>query len=167
MSNFTTELEHYIPALRRYAFSLLRNMEMADDLVQDCLERALRKQALWKQGSSMRAWLFTIQHNLYVNQVRSRIRHPIEEPLTDTSGSESEQGQSDIIMSELYQCLLKLPDEQRQVLLLITVEGFAYQEVAKIMNTPLGTVMSRLSRARENLGKLMDRKKELPLRRIK
>ena len=156
MSKFLLELEECIPALRRYAFSLFHQQEEADDLVQDCLERALKKQSLWQQGSSLRAWLFTMQHNLYINQLRSKGRQPQMTFEIETLTHNQKPQQGEVLMRDINFCIQQLPEDQRQVLLLVTVEGFTYKEVGKIMNIPLGTVMSRLSRARKALQLLMD-----------
>ena len=156
MSEFLIELEQCIPALRRYAFSLFHQQEEADDLVQDCLERAIKKQSLWQQGSSLRAWLFTMQHNLYINQLRSKGRQPPMTFETDTLSNQLEPHQSEVLMRDINFCIQQLPEDQRQVLLFVTVEGFTYKEVGEIMNIPLGTVMSRLSRARKTLHTLMN-----------
>jgi len=155
MSDFLIELEQCIPALRRYAHSLLHQQEEADDLVQDCLERALKKQSLWKQGSSLRAWLFTMQHNLFINKLRSKGRQPQMTVETESLTHQLEPDQSDVLIHDINFCIQQLPEEQQQVLLLVTVEGFTYKQVGNIMNIPLGTVMSRLSRARKTLQKLM------------
>ncbi len=149
----------HIPALRRYARALTGDAWAADDLVQDTLERACAKWRLWLVGSDLRAWLFTIMHNLYVSQVRLRVRqgdlaHPLDlseldqEPAAPASGADS--------AIDLQRCLLRLPEEQRVVLLLVTLEDLSYAEVAKITGVPVGTVMSRLSRARSRLQELMD-----------
>lgn len=156
MSDFLIELERCIPALRRYASSLLYKQEEADDLVQDCLERALNKQSLWQQGSSLRAWLFTMQHNLYINKLRSENRKPQMIPETELLTHKLEPSKTETLMHDVNYCMQQLPEDQRQVLLLVTVEGFSYKEVSKIMNIPTGTVMSRLSRARKLLQNLMD-----------
>lgn len=156
MSTFLVELEHCIPALRRYACSLLYKQEEADDLVQDCLERAIKKQSLWQQGTSLRAWLFTMQHNLYVNQLKKLSRQPQMSSEIEQLKHSVEPYKSEILIRDIDFCIRQLPDNQRQVLLLITVEGFTYKEVAEIMKIPLGTVMSRLSRARKSLQTLMN-----------
>jgi len=156
MPEFLIELEQCIPALRRYAFSLFHQQEEADDLVQDCLERALNKQSLWQQGSSLRAWLFTMQHNLYINKLRSENRKPQMISETDLLTHKLEPSQTEILMNDITFCMQQLPEDQREVLLLVTVEGFTYKEVGKIMNIPVGTVMSRLSRARKLLQNLMN-----------
>lgn len=158
MSDILAKIEACIPALRRYAFALLRNQEAADDLVQDCLERALQKQLLWLKGSSMRAWLFTIMHNIYINQLRKQSRRPATFSLdTDHDAHDISSGSalSDSNFSDIEKGLKQLTEEQRQVLLLVALEGFSYKEVSKILNIPMGTVMSRLSRARETLRSFM------------
>ncbi len=167
MSDFLIELEYYIPALRRYANALLRHGDEADDLVQDCLERAILKRSLWRKGSSLRPWLFTILHNLYVNQIRSMARKP--EMHSDTSNlmHNMEPHKTHTLMNDIGQCIKQLPDQQREVLLLVTLEGFSYKEVAKIMRIPVGTVMSRLSRSRETVRKLMDGDTGPVLRQVK
>lgn len=156
MSEFLIELEQCIPALRRYAFSLFHQQEEADDLVQDCLERAIKKQSLWKQGSSLRAWLFTMQHNLYINQLKKRGRQPLMTEETEQLTHSLEPHKSDVLIRDIDFCMRQLPGDQRQVLLLVTVQGFSYKEVGRIIDVPLGTVMSRLSRARKTLQALMN-----------
>ena len=157
MSEFLTELEQCIPALRRYASSLMFQQNEADDLVQDCLERALNKEHLWQPNTSLRAWLFTMQHNLYVNQLKRLARQPsmtaeADQPLVHPVEPEK----TDVLICDINTCLQQLPDNQKQVLLLVAVEGFSYKEVGEIMEIPLGTVMSRLSRARKALQALMN-----------
>ncbi|MFN4351691.1 MAG: RNA polymerase sigma factor [Hylemonella sp.] len=159
----------HIPALRRYARALTGDAWACDDLVQDTLERACTKWRLWLVGSDLRAWLFTIMHNLYVSQVRHRVRqgdlaHPLDlaeldqEPAAPASSTDS--------AIDLQRCLLRLPDEQRVVLLLVTLEDLSYAEVAKITGVPVGTVMSRLSRARSRLQELMDASATPPVRSV-
>lgn len=148
-----------IPALRRYARALTGDAWAADDLVQDTLERACTKWRLWLAGSDLRAWLFTIMHNLYVSQVRHRVRQgDLTSPLDlaeleqePTAPASTADGAID-----LQRCLLRLPEEQRVVLLLVTLEDLSYAEVARITGVPTGTVMSRLSRARNRLQDLMN-----------
>jgi RNA polymerase sigma-70 factor (ECF subfamily) len=156
MPEFITELEQCIPTLRRYAYSLLYKQDEADDLVQDCLERAIKKQSLWQQGSSLRAWLFTMQHNLYINQLKKISRQPLMTAETEQLTHDLEPHKSDVLIRDIDFCMRQLPDNQRQVLLLVTIEGFSYKEVGRIVDIPLGTVMSRLSRARKTLQALMN-----------
>lgn len=156
MSDFLNELEQCIPALRRYAYSLLYKQDDADDLVQDCLERAIKKETLWQQGTSLRAWLFTMQHNLYINQLKKLGRQPLMTAETEQLTHQLEPHKSDVLIRDIDSCMQQLPENQRQVLLLVTIEGFSYKEVGRIVDIPLGTVMSRLSRARKTLQLLMN-----------
>lgn len=167
VSEFLREIEQCIPALRRYAFALLRDTDRADDLVQDCLERAMRKRLLWRRGSSMRAWLFTMLHNVHVNQLRKRANLRVSVLEDDDWVTHLEPRDADSLMGDIVKCLEKLSEEQRQVLLLVALEGFSYKEVSKILKLPMGTVMSRLSRAREAMKKLMDGEPGPQLRRVK
>lgn len=151
-------VETHIPSLRRYALLLLRHDEdRADDLVQDCLVRALSRWHLWRRPGNLRAWLFTILHNIYVNDVEKLAARPnvielqeylpaIAVPPEQTAGLE---------LREVSRALQQLPDEQRQILLLIGLEGFSYEEAAAITGVPIGTVMSRLSRARQKLREML------------
>jgi len=158
-----------IPALRRYARALTRDIDAADDLVQDCLERAWKRQGLWASGSNLRAWLFTIMHNLYINGVRYRARRPITEPynIEDHPDGLNHTPDIDIQLAELENALQHLPIEQREVLALVAVEGQSYKQVSKIIDVPVGTVMSRLHRGREELRKQLFSEPPVKLRRIK
>jgi RNA polymerase sigma-70 factor, ECF subfamily len=146
-------LEEQIPRLRRYARALTRNASRADDLVQDCLYRAIRKRHLFQPDTNLRAWLFTILHHQHVNDVRSGLREgttvPVE-AVAETLGEPATQGSS-LHLRDLDQAMARLPEEQRQVVLLVGLEGLRYEEVARILDVPVGTVRSRLSRAREAL----------------
>jgi RNA polymerase sigma-70 factor (ECF subfamily) len=147
-----------IPHLRRYSRALMGDRVAADDLVQDTLERAWRRFGLWRRGSDLRAWLFTIMHNLYVNQrkVTSHVqRHSDEHPAANLPGLSSQDIRLEL--KDLNQALQRLPDEQREVVLLIGLEQLSYDEAAKALGVPIGTVMSRLSRGREQLRALMNR----------
>jgi RNA polymerase sigma-70 factor (ECF subfamily) len=153
MNDMLHQVEPLIPALRRYARALVRNRAAADDLVQDCLERAVSR---WHQRreADARAWLFTILHNLAINQFRraaTRGKHvTIDETNEDKFGQDAVQEQK-LIYQDVLNKLAKLPEDQRAVLLLVAVEDLSYVDAAKVLNIPLGTVMSRLSRARERL----------------
>jgi RNA polymerase sigma factor (sigma-70 family) len=153
MNDMLLQVEPLIPALRRYARALLRNPTAADDLVQDCLERAVGRWHQRRDGNT-RSWLFTILHNLAVNQFRqsaSRGRHvTIDETNENDFGQEAVQEQT-LMYRDVLDRLAKLPDDQRAVLLLVAVEDLSYAEAAKVLDIPIGTVMSRLSRARERL----------------
>lgn len=156
-----------IPALRRYARALTGDAWAADDLVQDTLERACAKWRLWLAGSDLRAWLFTIMHNLFVSQVRHRVRQGDLASPVDLAGLTQEPAAPAACVDsaiDLQRCLLRLPEEQRVVLLLVTLEDLSYAEVARITGVPTGTVMSRLSRARSRLQELMETSAASPAR---
>ena len=151
MSDHDGLIAQQIPRLRRYARALTGDRSAADDLVQDTLERALSRFHLWRRGSDLRAWLFTIMHNLYVNQIRSRIRHQheaLDEPTTDALQYREPDWSE---LRDIGNAIAKLPVEQRTVLLLVGLEQFTYEEAARVLDVPIGTVMSRLSRGRERM----------------
>lgn len=149
------DIEAEIPRLRRYARALTRDNPAADDLVQDCLTRALGKLHLWQRGTDLRAWLFTILHNQYVNYVRRSVREGAAVGLTDSEPlltRAPQQGQR-LELRDLERAIARLPEEQRSAILLVGLEGMRYEEVAAVLNVPVGTVRSRLSRGREALRK--------------
>ena len=143
-----------IPRLRRYARAPAGDRARADDLVQDTLERAWNKFHLWRPGSDLRAWLFTVMHNVHVNQVRASRDHAMLDDEGPEMAVAGVQGAS-LEIRDLERALAVLPPEQREVLLLIALEDMSYVEVATMLDIPIGTVMSRLSRAREKLRALM------------
>jgi RNA polymerase sigma factor (sigma-70 family) len=153
----STSLVGHIPDLRRYARSLTGDAWMADDLVQDTLERACDRWQLWSAGSDLRAWLFTLMHNLFIDAARRAVRQASQRVDVDDVADQlvGSTGAPDQVL-DLQRCLLRLPDEQREVLLLVSLQDLAYEEVARITGVPIGTVMSRLSRARARLRELMD-----------
>lgn len=156
MTDHDALIAQQIPRLRRYARALTGDRAAADDLVQDTLERALSRFHLWRRGSDLRAWLFTIMHNIYVNQVRSLARHR-NEALETEPDAEMPRGRDPdwLELRDLAGALARVPDEQRTVLLLVGLEQFTYDEAARILDIPIGTVMSRLSRGRERLRVLL------------
>ncbi|HTH45600.1 MAG TPA: sigma-70 family RNA polymerase sigma factor [Oxalicibacterium sp.] len=140
-----------IPRLRRYARALVGDHASADDLVQDTLERGWRKLSSWRRGSDMRAWLFDIMHNLHVDQLRRR-RVPTDALDEDAPAPAMNMHPGDaLLVRDLESALRMLPAEQREVLLLVALEEMTYEEVAATLQLPLGTVMSRLARARQKL----------------
>jgi len=148
-------VEQHIPRLRRYARALTGERAAADDLVQDTLERALSRFHLWRRGSDLRAWLFTIMHNIFVNQARSRMRYP-HEPLDESAADALHYREPDWSdLRDIGDALARLPVEQRTVVLLVGLEQFTYEEAARVLEVPIGTVMSRLSRARERMRVLL------------
>ena len=162
MSDFARRLETEIPRLRRYARALTRDPSRADDLVQSCLCRAVAKQQLWEPGTDLRAWLFTILHNQHVNEVRRSMREGVSIPVEDIGPALIAAADADasLQLRDLERALARLPDEQRQVILLVGLEGMRYEEVATILGIPIGTVRSRLSRGRDMLRVLMGMKDE-------
>ena len=158
MSDFARLIEAEIPRLRRYARALTRDVARADDLVQSCLARALAKQHLWQPGTDLRAWLFTILHNQHVNDVRRSVREGVTVAIEEMAPvlSVGPRATAVLELRDLEAAIAKLAPEQRQVILLVGLEGMQYEEVALILGVPVGTVRSRLSRGREQLRRLMD-----------
>ncbi len=163
VTGFRQGIQAAIPALRRYARALTRDAETADDLVQDTLVRALRSQHLF-HGGDVRSWLYTILTNLNRNRLRSLARRPLLMPIddNDTAGAAGpEAGGRDI-----ERALAGLVEEQRSTLLLVVLEGLTYREVAEVQGVPIGTVMSRLARARTQIKAYLDGERRV-LRRVK
>lgn len=159
-----------MPHLRRFAISLLSDTNAADDLVQDCISRALSKLDQFRDGSNMRAWLFTILHNLHVEQGRRRNRAAAE--IVSISGDERQNAapptqEVGLTVRDLYRALDELDDEHRQIILMIGVGELSYKQTAEILGIPVGTVMSRLARGRERLRILMAQGAKPALRRVK
>ncbi|MFO1128124.1 MAG: RNA polymerase sigma factor [Rhodospirillales bacterium] len=154
MSDAANLVTQAIPHLRRYARALTRDADQADDLVQDALERAWRHLGSWR-GTDIRPWLFTILHNVYVNALRKRRREPAIVPLPLNLAGPNDAADVRLDLRALEAAIARLPEEWRQVLLLVGLEQLGYQEVAGILGIPLGTVMSRLFRARRQLRALM------------
>jgi RNA polymerase sigma-70 factor (ECF subfamily) len=163
VSGFRQDVQASIPALRRYARALTRDGDVADDLVQDTLVRALRAEHLFL-GGDVRSWLYTILTNLNRNRLRSLSRRPTLMPIEDNDAVElagPEAGARDI-----ERALATLVDEQRAALLLVVLEGLTYREVAQVQGVPIGTVMSRLARARAQVKAYLDGQRP-QLRRVK
>jgi len=148
LATFRQKVEGAIPALRRYARALTRDADIADDLVQDTLVRALRSEHLF-EGEEIRSWLYTILTNLNRNRLRSLARRPVLSPIEDNDAPDlagPEAGARDI-----ERALALLVEEQRTALLMVVLEGLSYREVAEVQGVPIGTVMSRLARARAQI----------------
>ena len=145
-----------MPRLRRYARAMLGDRAAADDLVQDTLERAWSRFSQWRPGSNLRVWLFGIMHNLRVDQLRrpSVPTHSIDEDDFEVPTRATQADRLEV--RDLETALRQLPDEQREVLLLVALEDLGYAEIASTLGIPVGTVMSRLARGRERLRLLMD-----------
>jgi RNA polymerase sigma factor (sigma-70 family) len=147
-------IESCVPALRRYAGVLLRDRQEVDDLVHDCLVRALDRLHTRRNNADMRPWLFTIMHNLYVSRVRqNKVHGPIEslDRVDETALAVDPPQDHALRTQDVMRAVRRLPEDLRSVLLLVTVEDLSYGDVARILDIPIGTVMSRLSRARERV----------------
>lgn len=145
----------HLPALRRYAHGLTGSREEAEDLFQATVLRAIENEKQWR-GESGRAWLYTIMTNLNANRLRGKGRQPVLYPIEESVEPADETPVSDpLLQNTLIRALDTLNPETRAVLLLVAIEGCAYREVAAILDLPIGTVMSRLSRARRQLSELL------------
>ena len=148
--NDAESIVELIPRLRRYARALTGDRTMADDLVQDTLERAWSKLHLYRRGTDLRAWLFTVMHNVYVNQRRAaRPSTPLDDDMPELAQPARESDM--LVLRDLDAAIRRLPPDQREVLLLVALEDMSYSEAARALEVPIGTVMSRLARAREKL----------------
>lgn len=148
-----------IPRLRRYARALLRDRDAADDLVQDCLERALSRLENWRSGESPRRWLFTIMHHLFIDQMRQAKRRSDTVIVAPEAAERVAMPatQLDTVASrEVFDALQAISADRRAALLMVSVEGFSYAEAANILGVPAGTLMSRIARGREELRALLD-----------
>jgi len=164
------EMEKCIPALRRYASALLRDRQEVDDLVHDCMVRALNRLHTRRDDGDLRAWLFAIMHNLFISRIRRIKRRGVTEPIdtADTAVLGQRANQEDPLRQmDLMRALDELPEDQRSVLLLVAVEDLSYAEAARVLGVPIGTVMSRLSRAREKLRRSMGEEAPPAQRRVK
>jgi RNA polymerase sigma-70 factor (ECF subfamily) len=162
-------LEPQIPGLRRYAWALLRDDEAADDLVQDTLEKAIRHWSQRHREGDLRAWLFAIQRNLFIDGLR-RLKGRGTQVGVEALDAVAASGETSDVhagMRDLLSGLDALSEDQRSVLLLVGVEDFSYEQAAQVLDVPLGTVMSRLSRARKHLREFMEGGRIPTLRRVK
>jgi RNA polymerase sigma factor (sigma-70 family) len=163
----TCALLAHVPALRRYAAALAGNAADADDLVQDCIERALAHQDTLREPGSLGRWLKTILHSLYITKMRRRggTSLPIEDFAEDLALSVPPEDRDQV--RDVVHAFARLSVEHRQILLLISLEGLSYREVAGVLDIPIGTVMSRLARARERLRSLLAGDDDRAVRKIK
>lgn len=167
-------IEPAIPALRRYAQGLMGDRNAADDLVQDCLEHAVGSWHQRRAGGDARTWMFSILHNLAISRLRQsqrRGRHVALDDIDESATSRPPTQEHSVRHGELLRALDLLTEDLRSVLLLVSVEDLSYAEAARVLDIPIGTVMSRLSRARERLARLMNAEapaRDAPmLRRVK
>jgi RNA polymerase sigma-70 factor (ECF subfamily) len=168
MEDIASRFTEHIPALRRYARVLAGDPARADDLVQDCLERALSRRHLWRRPGNLRGWLFTIMHNVHVNHVRAARRAPIAEGADPADHAVRDADQIEkVAAAEVARAIELLPYDQRQVLALVAIEGMRYEEAAALLEVPVGTIMSRLSRARARLREITRPGARIGLWRVK
>jgi len=157
MTDIYRDIEAQIPRLRRYARGLVRDATAADDLVQDCLARALARLHLWQEGTNLRAWLFTILHNQYVNDVRRSVRAgtPVELIEAEPQLRHAADQERCLELRDLERALARLPEAQRTPIVLVALNGMTYATAGALLGIPIGTVRSRISRGRSNLSHLM------------
>ncbi|TWF54305.1 RNA polymerase sigma factor [Neorhizobium alkalisoli] len=164
--SFEAQILALLPQLRRYSRSLTRSAAESEDLLQDCVEKALISRSQWR-GSNFKAWAYRIMTNLHLNTRRASGRRPVV-ALDEAENAPVITREDDPLeRSRLTGALETLPSDARAVLMLVVVEGYAYQEVADMLDIPIGTVMSRLSRARHALREKMREENVIPLRRPK
>ncbi|WP_085424602.1 RNA polymerase sigma factor [Xaviernesmea oryzae] len=162
--SFEAQILALLPQLRRYSRSLTRSDTESEDLLQDCIEKALVNRTQWR-GSNFKSWVYRIMTNLHLNARRLNARRP-SVGIEDAEGLAASPGVDDPLeRNRLVQALETLPKEARAILMLVVVEGYAYQEVANMLEIPVGTVMSRLSRARQALREKMREENVIQLRR--
>lgn len=169
VDDFGAALSGQIGALRRYAMALTGDSAEADDLVQECLTRALERIRAYRQIRNLRAYLFSVLHNVRMDQLAKQRATGTTVPLDEVAAVLSRQPDqlARLKARDLALALSHLPEQQRSVVLLVGMEGFSYREAAEALNVPIGTVMSRLSRGRESLDRLMAGESGAPLRRVK
>ncbi len=170
MNRFENLLLEEISSLRRYAWALSGDPDQADDLVQECLARAISRRKLWISQKGMRPWLFTILHNIFVNTTRRDGNSPIAGSIEEYENSAISAGEADTMcaISDFERSVNQLPAEQRETLLLVGLEQMSYREASKVAGVPVGTIMSRLSRARTQLTKSLNGEPQVAsIRRVK
>jgi RNA polymerase sigma-70 factor (ECF subfamily) len=154
-TDIRVELISLLPRLRRFGVSLTRSMDRADDLVQAACERALRAEDQWQPGTRLDSWMFRIMRNLWIDEIRKAKTHGLQENVDDAFDLAGEDGVKTAEFrsetSAVEQAILRLPEEFRSVLVLVCIEDMSYREAAEVLDVPIGTVMSRLARARRNI----------------
>jgi len=157
MNQVYAEIEEYIPQLRRYAMALSHNPVAADDLVQESVTRALTKSRLFKEGTNLRAWLFTIMHNVHISNAR-RYKHigaPIDPDIAAATLSTQPSQEEPLFLKALEKAMQIIPDTQRIAVVMAGIEGMSYEEISEQLNVPVGTIKSRVSRGRDALRKAL------------
>lgn len=168
--DFRRRVAAELPMLRRFARALTGDPALADDLVQDCLERALAKSHLYDPARPLRAWLYAVLRNVHISGLRrssrSRIVKTVDE-LTEDEGTVEPDQEQGLAVRTVTEALDRLSDQHREVIVLIGLEEMSYRDASDILGLPVGTVMSRLSRAREQMRLLLDERRAVTLRRVK
>lgn len=156
---FEQKLVELLPRLRRFARGLTRDATQADDLCQASVERALNARDQWQDGTRLDSWMYRIMRNLWIDDRRATARRgphaAIDDEIVQIAGDGQQQMESAVGLSDVDTAMASLPDEQREVVLLVLVEGYAYREVAEILDVPIGTVTSRLARGRDSLMQML------------
>jgi RNA polymerase sigma-70 factor (ECF subfamily) len=169
-SDFRTQLAAELPPLRRFARALSGDPALADDLVQDCVERAMVKSHLYDPARPLRTWLYAVLRNIYISGLRRSGRSTIVkavEELVDGEDSVPPEQEHAMAAGSITEALDRLSPQHREVIVLVGLEEMSYRDVSEILGVPLGTVMSRLSRAREHLRQMLEDRGHMVLRRVK
>lgn len=156
---FEDELVELLPRLRRFARGLTRDASAADDLCQGAIERALKSRDQWQAGTRLDSWMYRITRNLWIDERRAVSRRGIHSPIDDAAiqieGDGAAEVEAGALRGDVDGAMARLPDEQREAVMLVLVEGYAYREAAEILEVPIGTVTSRLARGRESLMQML------------
>jgi len=168
--DFRSQLAAELPHLRRFSRALVGDAALADDLVQDCLERAMIKSHLYDPARPLRAWLYAVLRNLFISGLRRDRRSAVVKTVDDLTGGEGSVAANQeerLSVALIAEALDRLPHDQREVIVLVALEEMSYRDAAEIVGVPIGTVMSRLSRARAALQKILEDRGHTVLRRVK
>ncbi len=168
--NFRNDLVKELPYLRRFARGLCGDASLADDLVQDCVERALVKSHLYDPARPLRAWLYAVLRNIFVSNWRRNAKFKGAKNVDDLvglEGSTAPEQDNNFSVALITDALDTLPTQQREVLVLISLEEMSYKDASEIIGVPIGTIMSRLSRARAHLENILEERGTTVLRRVK
>jgi RNA polymerase sigma-70 factor (ECF subfamily) len=168
--DFRTQLAAELPPLRRFARALTGDSALADDLVQDCVERAILKSHLYDPARPLRAWLYAVLRNIHISGLRRNGRSMVVktvDDLLDGEGAVPPEQEHRLAAGSVSEALDRLSPQHREVIVLVALEEMSYRDVAEILSVPIGTVMSRLSRAREQLRQLLEDRGHTGLRRVK
>ncbi|HLF21455.1 MAG TPA: RNA polymerase sigma factor [Aestuariivirga sp.] len=168
--DFRSQLAAELPHLRRFSRALVGDAALADDLVQDCLERAMIKSHLYDPARPLRAWLYAVLRNLFISGLRRDRRSAVVKSVDDLAGGEGSVAANQeerLSVALVAEALDRLPHDQREVIVLVALEEMSYRDAAEIAGVPIGTVMSRLSRARAALQRILEDRGHTVLRRVK